>query len=46
MVSFFRKHPNEARMASLIGYRVKNNEEDFRELGKELSFVKLTPRLT
>lgn len=46
MVSFFRKHPIEARMASLIGYRVKNNEEDFRELGKELSFVKLTPRLT
>jgi len=46
MVDFFRKHPVEARMASLIGYRVKSNEEDFRALGEELSFVKLTPRLT
>lgn len=46
MVDFFRKHPIEAKMARLIGYRVKNNEEDFRALGETLSFVKLTPRLT
>lgn len=46
MVDFFRKHPLEARMSGLIGYRVKNNEDDFRELGKELSFVKLSPRST
>jgi deazaflavin-dependent oxidoreductase (nitroreductase family) len=44
MVDFFRKHPVEARMAGFIGYRVKNNERDFRELGEELSFVRLTPR--
>ena len=44
MVDFFRKHPIEARMAGLIGYRVKNNEEDFRALGEELSFVKFVPR--
>ena len=46
MVDFLRKHPLEAKMSSLIGYRVKSNEEDFRALGEELSFVKLTPRLT
>jgi deazaflavin-dependent oxidoreductase (nitroreductase family) len=46
MVDFFRKHPIEAKMAGLIGYRVKSNEEDFRALGEELLFVKLTPRLT
>ena len=45
MVDFFRKHPIEARMAGLIGYRVKSNEEEFRALGEELSFVKLIPRL-
>ena len=45
MVDFLRKHPIEAKMASFIGYRVKSNEEVFRALGEELSFVKLTPRL-
>lgn len=46
MVSFLKNHPIEAKMATLIGYRVKSNEDDFRVLGKEMSFVKLTPRLT
>ena len=46
MVDYLRKHPIEAKMASFIGYRVKSNEEDFRALGEELSFVKFTPRTT
>ena len=46
MVGFFRKHPVEARMAILMGYRVKSNEEEFRALGEEMSFVKLVPRKT
>jgi len=44
MVTFSREHPLEARMSSMLGYRVDGTEEDFRALGEKLLFVRFVPR--
>jgi deazaflavin-dependent oxidoreductase (nitroreductase family) len=43
MVAFFRQHPIEARMSSMLGYKVDGTEKDFRLLGEKLLFVKFVP---
>jgi deazaflavin-dependent oxidoreductase (nitroreductase family) len=45
MLTFFREHPIEARMSSMLGYKVDGTEEDFRLLGEKLLFVKFVPKL-
>lgn len=44
MVIFFREHPLEARMSSILGYKADGTEEDFRALGEKLLFVRFVPR--
>jgi hypothetical protein len=44
MAAFFRDHPIEARMSSMLGYKVDGTEEDYRLLGENLIFVKFIPR--
>jgi deazaflavin-dependent oxidoreductase (nitroreductase family) len=44
MVTFSREHPIEARMSSMLGYKVDGTERDFRALGEKLLFVKFVPR--
>jgi len=44
MVTFSKEHPLEARMSSMLGYKVDGTEEDFRALGEKLLYVRFIPR--
>lgn len=44
MEAFAKEHPLEARMSSLMGYRVDGTDEDWNALGEQMLFVQLRPR--
>lgn len=43
ILEFAQRHPSEARMVKLLGYRVDGTEEDWRALGREIPLVALRP---
>lgn len=46
LLGYSKDHPKEAKMISkLLGYQVDGTDEDWRALGEELIFLRLSPRV-
>jgi deazaflavin-dependent oxidoreductase (nitroreductase family) len=41
---FCKRYPGEAKFASVLGFEVDGSEEDYRQMGEMMIFIKLIPR--